>query len=54
MPKTIPYQTLTPENIVFFRKVNIVVQEWEGGTRDAERAMEIISSLLRGVNHAEG
>lgn len=36
-----------------FGKMNITVKEWEEGTRDAERAMEIISALLRGDNHAE-
>jgi hypothetical protein len=31
-----------------------VVEEWESGARDTERAMEIVSGLLREVKHAEG
>lgn len=38
----------------FLMELNKVVQEWESGARDAERAMEIVSSLLREVNRAEG
>jgi len=35
-------------------ELNKVVQEWESGTHYAERAMEIISGLLREVDRAEG
>lgn len=38
----------------FVTELNKVVEEWESGIRDAERAMEIVSSLLREVNRAEG
>jgi hypothetical protein len=39
---------------MFLEELNKIVKEWESGTRDAERAMEIISCLVREVDCAEG
>jgi hypothetical protein len=38
---------------MFLKELYKVVEEWESGTRDTERAMEIISGLLREVKGAE-
>ena len=36
-----------------FMELNKVVQEWKSGVRDSERAMEIVSCLLREVDCVE-
>lgn len=38
----------------YLNELRRIVQEWESGARDAERAMEIISGLSREVDRAEG
>ena len=38
----------------FLEELNKVVQEWESGIRDSERAMEIVSCLVREVDCVEG